>query len=87
MGQGFSGRVKCVYSDQPYNTGSALEHYAGGLEYSIWLGRIRDRIEMLCKLLLNDSSPWISVDDGESSYLKVMADGICGRVILFESLV
>jgi hypothetical protein len=42
---------------------------------------------MLCKLLLNDSSPWISVDDGESSYLKVMADGICGRVILFESLV
>src|SRR4051812_5585632 len=52
--QEFTGQVKCVYIDPPYNTGNAFEHYDDGLEHSIWLSLIRDRIEILRHLLRPD---------------------------------
>jgi adenine-specific DNA-methyltransferase len=77
--QEFTGKVKCVYIDPPYNTGSAFEHYDDGIEHSIWLGLMRDRIELLHKLLVDDGSIWISIDDAEVAYLKIMTDEIFGR--------
>lgn len=77
--QEFSGKVKCVFIDPPYNTGSAFEHYDDGLEHSIWLGLMRDRLEIIRNLMSDDGSLWITIDDNEAHYLKVMCDEIFGR--------
>ena len=78
--QEFFGKVKCVYIDPPYNTGSAFTHYEDGLEHSIWLGLMRDRLEIIKNLLSDDGSLWITIDDNEGHYLKVLCDEIFGRV-------
>ena len=77
--QEFSGKVKCVYIDPPYNTGSAFEYYDDGLEHSIWLGLMRDRLEIIRQLLTQDGSIWISIDDNEYPYLRVLCDEMFGR--------
>ncbi len=77
--QDFAGEIKCACIDPPYNTGNAFEHYDDGLEHSIWLSLIKPRIEMLHRLLSNDGTLWISIDDDESHYLKVLCDEIFGR--------
>ena len=77
--QEFSGKVKCVFIDPPYNTGSAFEHYDDGLEHSIWLGLMRDRLEIIRRLLADDGSLWITIDDNEAHYLKIMCDEVFGR--------
>jgi adenine-specific DNA-methyltransferase len=76
----FAGKIKCVFIDPPYNTGSAFEHYDDGVEHSIWLGLMRDRLEIIRRLLSEDGSLWITIDDNEAHYLKVMCDEIFGRV-------
>ncbi|RJQ28692.1 site-specific DNA-methyltransferase [Candidatus Parcubacteria bacterium] len=78
--QDFAGRIKCIYIDPPYNTGSAFEHYDDNLEHSTWLSLIRPRLEILKNLLDKDNgSLWISIDDDESHYLKVLCDEVFGR--------
>jgi adenine-specific DNA-methyltransferase len=77
--QEFAGRVKCIYIDPPYNTGSAFTHYDDGIEHSLWLSLMRDRLELLRRLLTPDGSIWISADDHESHYLKVLCDEVFGR--------
>lgn len=77
--QEFAGRIKCVFIDPPYNTGSAFTHYDDGLEHSIWLGLMRDRLEIIKRLLADDGSLWITIDDNECHYLKVLCDEIFGR--------
>lgn len=77
--QEFAGKVKCVFIDPPYNTGSAFTHYDDGLEHSIWLGLMRDRLELIRRLLSDDGSLWITIDDNECHYLKVLCDEIFGR--------
>ena len=73
------GQVKCIFIDPPYNTGSAFEHYDDGMEHSLWLSMMRERLELLRELLSEDGSLWISIDDNESHYLKVLCDEIFGR--------
>jgi adenine-specific DNA-methyltransferase len=75
----YAGKVKCVFIDPPYNTGSAFTHYDDGLEHSIWLGLMRDRLEIIRRLLSEDGSLWITIDDNEAHYLKVMCDELFGR--------
>ena len=77
--QEFAGKVKCIYIDPPYNTGSAFEHYDDGLEHSLWLSLMRERLLILWRLLSNDGSFWISIDDYEMPYLRVLMDEVCGR--------
>ncbi len=77
--QEFAGKVKCVFIDPPYNTGSAFTHYDDGLEHSIWLGLMRDRLELIKRLLSDDGSLWVTLDDNEAHYFKVMADEVFGR--------
>lgn len=77
--QDYSGQVKCIYIDPPYNTGSAFEHYDDSIEHSIWLSLMRDRLEILYNLLSKDGSLWISLDDTEQAYCKVLCDEIFGR--------
>lgn len=75
----YAGKVKCIYIDPPYNTGSAFEHYDDNLEHSQWLNLMRPRLEILKNLLADDGSIWISIDDDEQAYLKVLCDEIFGR--------
>lgn len=77
--QDFTGKIKCIYIDPPYNTGSAFEHYDDGLEHSIWLKMMSDRLEILKKLLSNDGSIFMQIDSNEMAHLKVLADEIFGR--------
>lgn len=77
--QDFAGKIKCIYIDPPYNTGSAFEQYDDNLEHSIWLQFMKDRLVLLKELLAEDGSIWISIDDDEQAYLKVLCDEIFGR--------
>lgn len=77
--QDFAGQIKCACIDPPYNTGNAFEHYDDGLEHSIWLSLMKPRIEILHRLLREDGTLWICIDDDESHYLKVLCDEIFGR--------
>jgi adenine-specific DNA-methyltransferase len=78
--QEFAGKVKCVFIDPPYNTGSAFTQYDDGIEHSIWLSLMQDRLELIRRLLSDDGSLWITIDDNEAHYLKVMCDEIFGRM-------
>ena len=75
----YAGKVKCVFIDPPYNTGSAFTHYDDGVEHSIWLSLMRDRLEIIRRLLSEDGSLWITIDDNEAHYLKVLCDEVFGR--------
>lgn len=77
--QEFTGKIKCIYIDPPYNTGAAFAQYDDGIEHSLWLSLIRDRIEILARLLSQDGSIWINLDDNESHYCKVLCDEVFGR--------
>ena len=85
--QAYAGKVKCVFIDPPYNTGSAFTHYDDGLEHSIWLSLMRDRLEIIRSLLSDDGSLWITIDDNEAHYLKVLCDEIVGRVNFVSNVV
>lgn len=75
----YEGKIKCIFIDPPYNTGSAFEHYDDGIEHSLWLSLIRDRLRVLQKMLAEDGVIWIAIDDNEAHYLKVLCDEIFGR--------
>jgi adenine-specific DNA-methyltransferase len=77
--QEFAGKIKCIYIDPPYNTGSAFEHYDDGIEHSSWLTLMHARLDLLWRLLRNDGSLWVSIDDREMPYLRVLMDEIAGR--------
>ena len=75
----YAGRVKCIYIDPPYNTRSAFEHYSDNLEHAQWLSMIYPRLMLLRELLAEDGSIWVSIDDHEGHYLKVVMDEVFGR--------
>src|SRR2546428_6853695 len=77
--QEFTGKIKCIYIDPPYNTGAAFTHYADGIEHSLWLTLIEARLEILWRLLSDEGSLWISIDDDEMPYLRVLMDQSFGR--------
>lgn len=75
----YTGMIKCIYIDPPYNTGAAFELYDDNLEHSIWLGIMNKRLEILRNLLAEDGTIWIQIDDEEQAYLKILCDEIFGR--------
>lgn len=77
--QEFAGKFKCIYIDPPYNTGSAFEHYSDGIEHSLWLSLMRDRLCILQSLLDSRGSIWVNLDDNEAHYCKALCDEVFGR--------
>ncbi|MBW1939502.1 MAG: site-specific DNA-methyltransferase [Deltaproteobacteria bacterium] len=77
--QEFAGKVKCIYVDPPYNTGQALEHYEDGLEHSVWLNLMSERLILLQRLLSEDGVLFVQLDDTEMAYCKILLDEIFGR--------
>lgn len=82
-----AGQVKCIYISPPYNTESAFVHYDDNMEHSQWLNLMRPRLEIMRTLLAEDGSIWISIDDDEGHYLKVLYDEVFGRNILLRTLI
>ncbi len=75
----YGGRVQCIFIDPPYNTRSAFEHYDDNLEHTTWLSMMYPRLDLLRKLLAESGSIWVSIDENEAHYLKVIMDEIFGR--------
>ncbi len=85
--QDFAGKIKCAAIDPPYNTGSAFTHYDDGVEHSIWLSLMRDRLVIIRRLLSNDGTLWIMIDDNEVHYLKVLCDEVFGRANFLSNFI
>jgi len=85
--QEFAGSIKCIFIDPPYNTGAAFAHYDDGVEHSLWLSLIRERLVILRSLLREDGSIWMAIDDNECHYLRVLADEIFGRANFLANIV
>src|SRR5208282_5448137 len=83
----YAGQVKCIYIDPPYNTRSAFEHYDDNLEHAQWLALMWPRLELLRDLLSEDGSIWVSIDDNEGHYLKVIMDEVFGRSKFVSNIV
>lgn len=77
--QEYSGKIKCIYIDPPYNTGSAFEHYDDNVEHSTWLSLMKQRLYCLRNLLRDDGSIFIQIDANEMPYLKLLLDEVFGR--------
>jgi adenine-specific DNA-methyltransferase len=83
----YAGRVKCIYIDPPYNTRSAFQHYDDNLEHTQWLAMMWPRLELLRDLLAEDGSIWVSIDDNEAHYLKVIMDEVFGRKNFIDTVI
>jgi adenine-specific DNA-methyltransferase len=81
-----AGMVRCAFLDPPYNTGGAFEHYADGVAHAAWLGRMRAVLSQIAPLLRADGSLWITIDDRECHYLKVLCDEVLGRASFVASI-
>lgn len=77
--QDYTGRIKCIYIDPPFNTGQAFDHYDDGVEHSIWLSLMKERLIKLWTLLSDDGTIFIHIDDNELPYLIAMADELFNR--------
>ena len=85
--QKYTGKVKCIYIDPPFNTGQAFDHYEDGLEHSLWLSLMSARLRELKKLLAADGTIWVHLDDNEVHYLRVVMDEIFGRSCFVGSVI
>lgn len=83
----YKGKVKCIYIDPPYNTGSAFEHYDDNLEHSQWLSMMTPRLQLLREFLSEEGSLWVSIDEREYAYLKVLLDEIFGRKNFVDTVI
>lgn len=83
----YAGKVRLVYIDPPFNTGQAFAQYDDGLEHSVWLTMMRDRLEQVKDLLAPDGSVWVHLDDAELAYCKVMMDDTFGRENFVASVI
>jgi len=77
--QEFAGKIKCIYIDPPFNTGQAFQHYDDGVEHSLWLSLMHDRVEILRRLLHPEGTLWLHLDDNEAHYMRVVLDEVFGR--------
>ncbi len=85
--QEFTGKIKCIYIDPPYNTGSAFAEYEDGIEHSLWLSMMANRLELLRGLLSENGSLWVQLDDNESHYCKALLDEIFGRCNFISNVI
>ncbi len=79
LAEKYVGRVKCIYIDPPFNTAKTFINYEDNLEHSVWLTMMRDRLELLKKLLASEGSIWVHLDHPESPYAGAYGRGIRGR--------
>ena len=74
----YLGKVKCIYIDPPFNTAQTFANYEDNLEHSVWLTMMRDRLIHLRKLLSDDGSIWVHLDNVENHRMRVLMDEVFG---------
>lgn len=74
----YEGKIKCIYIDPPYNTGSAFKDYDDSVEHSTWLSLMKPRLELLKKLMRDDGVIYVQIDDNEQAYLQMLMHEIFG---------
>jgi adenine-specific DNA-methyltransferase len=87
LGKRFANKVKVIYIDPPYNTGQVFDHYNDELTHSAWLLMMKERLIVMAPLLREDGSIWISIDENEVHYLKVLCDEIFGRKNFISTII
>lgn len=75
----FSGKVKLIYIDPPYNTGNDGFKYNDSFNHSSWLVFMKNRLEIAKELISNDGSIYVQLDQNESHYCKILMDDIFGK--------
>ena len=83
----YAGQIKCIYIDPPYNTGEAFDEYDDGVEHSVWLQLMYNRLDLLWRLLAKDGVLFVQLNDDEMNYCKVLMDEICGRANFINIIV
>ena len=81
----FTGKIRCIYIDPPYNTGNAFDHFDDDVEHSIWLNLLYKRIRILYSLLSENGTLWISIDSTEGHATKYLVDRILFLVLHTKS--
>ncbi len=76
--QRFAGKIKLIYIDPPYNIGDDGFEYNDRFNHSSWLVFMKNRLEIARELLSEDGAIFISLDDTEFAYLRVLMDSIFG---------
>jgi len=76
--QDYAGKIKCIYIDPPYNTGQAFEFYDDGIETSLWLSLMKERLKLLKRLLASDGVIFVQIDDKFFAHLRLLMDEIFG---------
>ena len=82
----FAGKVKLIYIDPPYNTGSDSFAYNDNFNHSSWLTFMKNRLEVARDLLKEDGIIWVHCDNNEQSYLKILLDELFGRQNFVETV-
>jgi adenine-specific DNA-methyltransferase len=83
----YLGKVKLIYIDPPYNTGNDSFKYNDRFNHSTWLTFMKNRLDIAQKLLSEDGSIWVSLDDSEVHYCKVLMDEIFGRENFISTII
>jgi len=83
----YEGKVKCIYIDPPYNTGSDSFNYNDNFNHSTWLTFMKNRLELARKLLRDDGVIFVQCDNNEQAYLKVLMDDIFKRENFLTTIV
>lgn len=83
----YTGNVKLVYIDPPFNTGQAFEQYDDALEHSVWLTMVRDRLVQIGELLSPDGSVWVHVDDVEAHRCRSVLDEVFGAANFIATVI
>jgi len=83
----FADKIKLIYIDPPFNTGQDFEDYEDGLEHSIWLSMMENRLRLAQKLLTHDGAILVHIDDGNSTYLRLLLDEVFGPTNFRNSII
>lgn len=83
----YDNSVSCIYIDPPYNNGEKYTFYDDAVSHEKWLNQMESVLRELKPLLKEDGSIWISIDDGEMHYLKVLCDNVFGRKSFVTTIV
>lgn len=83
----YAGKVKLIYIDPPFNTGSDGFNYNDRFNHSTWLTFMKNRLEIAKDLLSEDGNIFVHLDNNESHYLKVLMDEVFGANNFVEEYV
>ena len=74
----YRGQIKCIYIDPPFNTSKTFDQYEDNLEHSVWLTMMRDRLVHMQRLLADEGTIWVHLNDMENHRMRLVMDEVFG---------